>query len=164
MTRFCFIVFLIILFAVGCGEKATEKAIEKKIEESTGSDAKVDLSDKGMKVSGETEKGNFSFTTGESVEIPEDFPADVFIYSPSKTMMAMKMPEGHSLSLSTENDVKKVTQTYQQEMKAKGWSEETSMNMGNQSVLMYKKENRVANIAIAEGDDNTQITVTVATE
>lgn len=164
MTRFCFVVCFIILFAVGCGEKAAEKAMEKKIEESTGTDAKVDLSDKGMKVSGETEKGKFSFTTGESVEIPEDFPSDILIYSPSKTMMAMKMPEGHSLSLSTENDVKKVTQTYQREMKAKGWSEETSMNMGNQSVLIYKKENRMANIAIAKGDADTQITITLATD
>jgi len=55
MARFYLCVFCLILLAAGCGETAEEKAMEKKIEEATGADAEVDLSKKGMTVTGETE-------------------------------------------------------------------------------------------------------------
>lgn len=164
MLRFRFVVVVMMAFALGCGESVEEKAMEKQIEKETGGKTDVDLSEKGMKVTGETEKGKYAFSSGESVEIPKDFPTDVPIYSPSKAVMAMKMPEGHSVSLTTTKDVAEVAKSYQQEMKAKGWSEETSMNMGGQSVLMYKKENRVTTISIAQAKGGTQISLTVAAD
>ncbi|MBW1850765.1 MAG: hypothetical protein JRJ15_04925 [Deltaproteobacteria bacterium] len=164
MTKFYFLIVLLVFFALGCGESVEERAMEKKIEEATGGEAEVNLSENGMKVTGETENGKFAFSTGESIEIPKDFPSDVLIYSPSTAVMAMKMPEGHIVSLTTTDDVKAVRKTYQQKMKAKGWSEETSMNMSGQSMLIYKKENRIASISIAQADDATQISVSVATD
>ena len=165
MARACsFILLLVILFAFGCGESVEEKAMEKKIEESSGGKANVDLTEKGMNITGETEKGKYSFSSGESIEIPKEFPADVLVYRPSKAVMAMKMPEGHSVSLITTHDATEVKNAYQQQMKAKGWSEETSMNMNAQAVLMYKKEDRVVNIVIAKADDGTQVSVTVSTD
>ena len=164
MARFYFCVFCLILLAAGCGETVEEKAMEKKIEEATGGDAEVDLSKKGMKVTGETEGGKYTFSTGESIEISKDFPADVLIYRPSKTISSMKIPEGYSVSLTTRYDMPKVTETYKREMKAKGWSEEASMNIGAQSMLAYKKDSRAANIMIAPMDDETRITVTVTME
>ncbi len=164
MARFYFCLFCLILFAAGCGETGEEKAMENKIEEATGADAEVDLAKKGMKVTGETEGGKYTVSTGESTEIPEDFPTDVLIYRPSKAIAAMKIPEGYSVSLTTGNDVPTVTKTYNREMKASGWSEETSMNMGTQSIIVYEKESRVANIMIAPMDGETRITVTVTTD
>ncbi|MCP4622342.1 MAG: hypothetical protein GY850_02310 [bacterium] len=164
MAKTCFFLFLLILFAVGCGESVEEKAMEKKIEAATGGEAEVDLSEQGVKITGETEQGKYAYSVGEAIEIPKDFPSDVFIYSPSKAVMAMKMPEGHSVSLTTSNDVAAVTKTYQQEMTAKGWTEATTMNMGGQTMLIYKKENRMANVSIAQADGATQISLTVATD
>lgn len=164
MTKLYFLILLLALLALGCGESAEERAMEKKIEEATGGEADVNLSEDGMKVTGETENGKFAFSTGESIEIPKDFPSDVLIYSPSKAVMAMKAPEGHAVSLTTPDDVTEVKKTYQREMKAKGWSEETSINMSGQSMLIYKKENRMANISISQADNATQISVTLATD
>ena len=164
MTRFFFCVFFSIVLVTGCGERAEEKAMEKKIEEATGTKADVDLSKKGMKITGEIEGGKYTVTTGEETEIPKDFPDDVFIYRPSKAIMAMKIPEGYSIALTTRDNRSKVLSAYRQEMKAKGWSEETFMSMGTQSVLVYEKNDRAANISIVTSDNALQINVTVTTK
>jgi hypothetical protein len=164
MTRFLFCLFFSIVLLTGCGERAEEKAMENKIEKATGAKADVDLSKKGMKITGETDRGKYTVITGEETEIPKDFPDDVFIYRPSKAVMAMKIPEGYSITLTTSDNRSKVVSAYRQEMNAKGWSEETSMIMGPQSVLVYKKNDRVANISIITSDQELQINVAVITK
>ena len=161
MAKYIICLLCLVFMLAGCGKSPEEKAIEKAVEKSTGSDAKVDLSDKGMQISGKTEEGAFSLSTGEGTEIPKDFPADVLVYRPSKVGAAMNMPEGQSLTLTTSDDSTKVGETYKREMTAKGWSEQASMNMGAQSMLVYEKEERVAHITIAPMDGETQITVMV---
>ena len=161
MAKYIICLLCLVLMLAGCGKSAEEKAIEKAVEKSTGAGAKVDLSNKGMKISGKTEEGAFSLSTGEGTEIPKDFPADVLIYNPSKVGTAMNMPEGKSLVLTTTHVSTKVVETYKREMTAKGWSEQASMNMGAQSMLVYEQGDRIAHITIAPMDDETQITVMV---
>jgi hypothetical protein len=91
MAKYIICLLCLALMLAGCGKSAEEKAIEKAVEKSTGAGAEVDLSDKGMKISGKTEEGAFSLSTGEGTEIPKDFPADVLIYNPSKVGTAMNM-------------------------------------------------------------------------
>jgi len=90
MAIFNICLLCLVLIATGCGKTPEEKVIEKRIEEATGADAEVDLSKKGMKISGETESGEFTVSTGEGTEIPKDFPTDVFIYRPSRVMTAIE--------------------------------------------------------------------------
>ncbi|MFH2046266.1 MAG: hypothetical protein ABIK92_14080 [Pseudomonadota bacterium] len=161
MPRIIFAVLLSILFIIGCGEKAEEKMIEKQIKKATGSDANVDISDNKINIVSSTKEGKFSMSMGESVEIPKDFPTDIFIYKPSETVAAIKMPEGFSISLKTGNDITKVTASYQKKMKSEGWSEKASMNFSGQQVLVYEKENRNANISIASTEGETNITLTI---
>ena len=117
-----------------------------------------------MKITGETDRGTYTVITGEETEIPKDFPDDVFIYRPSKAVMAIKIPEGYSITLTTSDNRSKVLSSYREEMNAKGWSEETSIIMGPQSVLVYKKNDRVANISIITSDKALQINVAVITK
>ncbi|MBN2468241.1 MAG: hypothetical protein JXD19_08830 [Deltaproteobacteria bacterium] len=160
LSKIC--VLVLILLIAGCGKSPEEKAIEKSIEESTGGKADVDISKKGITISGETEEGTYTVTSGEGTEIPKDFPADVFIYHPCKIMSAVNLPGGHSLALATKDDGSTVTEKYKKEMTAKGWSEQTSMNMGGQTMLVYEKEGRGATISIAPADGGeTQISMTV---
>lgn len=164
MTRFlCFACCLILLVA-GCGGSADEEAVERKIEAETGGETEVDLSGGTMEITGETDEGEYSLTAGEETKIPDDFPGDVFIYRPSKTVMSMKVPEGHSLTLTTKDDQSKVVDAYKSEMKKNGWSQEGSMNMGDHMMLVYKKGERMANVSVIPADDKTQINLTVAAE
>ncbi len=151
----------LILMLAGCGKSPDEAAIERQIERATGSDADVDISDDSYKISGTTEDGEFSLSSGEGTEIPPDFPEDVLIYRPSSVSMTMNMPEGQSLTLTTSDDSKKIAEAYKREMIEKGWSEQASINMGSQSMLSYKKEERVANVTIVPSDDETQIMLVV---
>jgi hypothetical protein len=161
MARYIVSLSCLILMLAGCGKSTNEAAIEKQIERATGSDADVDISGDNYKITGKTEDGEFSLSSGEGVEIPEDFPDDVLIYRPSSVQMAMNVPEGQSLTLTTSDDSKKIMETYKREMTAKGWSEQASMNMGTQSMLSYKKGDRAANVTIVPSDDETQITLMV---
>jgi hypothetical protein len=164
MSRFSVCLVCVIILVAGCQKAAEEKAMEKQIERATGGDAEVDISRKGMKIEGKTKEGAYTVTTGESTEIPNDFPSDVLIYRSSKAVSAMKIPEGFSLALTTGDDVSKVTEVYKNGMKHKGWSEASAMRMGAQTMLVYEKGDRVSNIMIAPFEQETRISVTVTTQ
>ena len=164
MARCLFCVICLVLLGAGYGESAEGKAMGKQIEEATEGDAEVHVSKKGTKITAETEEGKYTVTTGEETRIPKGFPDDVFIYQPSKAVMAMEIDEGYSIALTTRDDRLKVVGAYRQEMKAKGWTEEASMDMGSQSVLVYEKKGRNANISIVPMEGALQINVTVTTE
>lgn len=162
MTRCIICLFCLMFLFAGCGKEVQESAMEKKIEQATGGDADVDISDEGMKITGKTEEGEYAITSGDETEIPDDFPSDVFIYRPSTAVMAMKVPEGHSVTLATRDDKDKVVEAYKKEMEAEGWSEEGFVNMGSHTMLAYVKDGRNANINIIPSDDKVQINVIVA--
>jgi outer membrane lipoprotein-sorting protein len=164
MTRLLCLGVCLLLLVAGCGGSADEEAVERKIEEATGGEAEVDLSEGSMEVKGETEEGEFSMTTGEKAEIPDDFPGDVFVYKPSVAVMSMSVPDGHSLTLATEDDQGKVMDAYKSEMEKNGWSQEGSMDMGEQKMLVFKKDERVANITVYSAEDKTQIHLIVGAE
>jgi hypothetical protein len=164
MRVLLFCLLCVAILVTACGEKAKEQAMEKEIEKATGSKADVDLSKKGMKVSGKTEEGEYKLETGEEAEIPEDFPDDVFIYTPSKAVMAMKIPQGHSVTLMTKDDITKVVDAYKHEMEAKGWTEEAYTEMDDKKMLTYRKDGRIAGISLGKSDKGLQIIVTTGTE
>lgn len=161
MKKFCLILCFFLLLLTGCGNSAEEKAIEKKIEKETGAKTEVDLSEKGMKISGTSEGERYSVTTGDATEIPKDFPEDVPIYHPAKSVAAMEVDDGYSVSLKTKDDIRKVISFYKDQIVSQGWSEKTSLDMGGHTVLAYEKDQRVANIAIMSIDKETRITLTV---
>jgi hypothetical protein len=161
MTKYIICLSCLILVLSGCGKSPEEKILEEQIEAATGADAEIDLSNERMNISGKTEDGSFSISSGEGTDVPENFPSDVLVYKPSKVQATMDMPQGHSLTLSTTDDGKKVQDAYKSEMTSKGWSEQASINMGSRSMLTYKKEDRVAQITISPSDNETQILVIV---
>ena len=161
MKRLLPCLFCLVLILAGCGKETQEAAMEKKIEEATGGDADVDLTDKGITVKGKTEEGKYEMTAGDEAELPEDFPDDVYIYGPSRTVMTMKVPEGHSVTLSTKDDKSKVLSAYKKEMTGRGWSEEGSMDMGISSMLMFEKGERATTVTISTSDTDVLIVITV---
>jgi len=161
MAIFKFCIVCLILVLAGCEKTPEQTVTEKKIEDSSGAETKVDVQKNEMTSTAETEGGKYTTSSGEGAEIPEDFPADVYIYRPSKVMTAMAMPKGGALGLTTADDVPTVAETYQREMTARNWSEQTSVKNGGRLMLVYQKGERIANITIGSIDGAAQIMLTV---
>jgi hypothetical protein len=155
---------VVCLLAAGCGRKAQETAIEKMIEKETGGKADVKLADKKFSMEAETEDGKVSMIAGEGTKIPENFPDDVVVPKGATVTAAMSLPNGHSVSFQSKESVDDVLGAYKTGMPKKGWSQQASVAMGGQSVLMFKKDNRVTNVSASSTEGTTWITLTVAKE
>lgn len=162
MKKILFCALCLIIVVTGCSKKAREKTIEKQIELATNSEAKVDLSKNSVNITGKDDKGDYKISMGESIEIPDNFPKDVYIYQPSKTTSSMELSEGHSITLATQDNIKKIVSKYNDKMKQQKWVKETSMSFGSQAMLVYKKKNRVVNISVIQENDNNVITLLVS--
>jgi hypothetical protein len=161
MAIFKFCIVCLIFVLAGCGKTPEQTATEKKIEDAVGVDTKVDVQKNEMTLNGERKGGAYTTSSGENAEIPKDFPADVYIYRPSKIMTAMAMPEGGVLGLTTSDDVPTVAEAYKREMTARSWSEQSAVKNGERLMLVYEKEERIADITIGSMGGDAQIMVTV---
>jgi len=157
-----FIIFTAIILMFGCGEETGETIIEKAIESETGGNAEVDIEENSFRL--KTEEGEMSMTAGDSVKLPDDFPEDVYLYKGADLNMAMEFPEAVNLTFETKDDMEKVSQAYLNEMLKKGWGKEMSMDMGGRKMMVFKKDDRTANVSIASDEEMTQIALTVAKE
>jgi outer membrane lipoprotein-sorting protein len=161
-----FIILTAMMVMFGCGEKAgeeaAEKMVEKAIESSFDGEAEVDIEKDSIRI--ESEEGEMSMTMGDSASLPADFPDDVLIYQGAELSMGMKLPQGFNLSLQTKDDRSKVSEAYLAEMTAKGWTKEMFRDMGEQRMMIFKKDERAVNVTISPNEGMTQITLTVAAE
>jgi hypothetical protein len=112
-------------------------------------------------VGGGPEGGGFEATMGEGAAIPKDFPSDVFLYESATVTAVIDTDDGYTVSAVTKDDKGKIIEACKKKMTAQGWTQESSVTMGPQSVLVYEKGKRTANIAIGTVGDQIQVNVTV---
>lgn len=159
------------VFLSGCGrakktmseklsEKIAEKALEMNMKDSAGQAAKVDISSGKMTI--KTKDGESTFTAGEGASLPADFPKDVHVVKGAKIQMSMKTPDGYMLSMKVEQSAAKLAATFETEMKAQGWEQEASLDMGETKSLAYKKGERQTAIVMNKSDAVTEVMITVA--
>lgn len=139
VIRFCLRLFCLILLLAGCGEKAEEQTIETQVDK-------------------------YTVSIDRLVEIPEDFPGDVYIYPRSNAIDVTQTQETYSLTLSTSHEVPRIAETYRRQMTIRGWSPEAVTTSGTESLLAFTKEDRVANVVIGPAKEKVHIRVTVTTE
>ena len=139
VIRFFSVLFCLILLLAGCGENSEEQTIETQVEK-------------------------YTVSIDKPVEIPEDFPADIYIYPRSDAIDVTKTPKTYSLTLSTSHEAPRIAETYRRQMMIKGWSPEASTTSGTESLLAFTKEDRVANVTISPAKEKVHIKVTVTIE
>jgi hypothetical protein len=110
---------------------------------------------------GGTGGGGHDAARSQGTELPKDFPQDVLIYKPSTVTTVVTTAEGYVASLTSADDKVKIVESYKKEMKAKGWTEESTIAVGPQTVLIYEKGKRLANISVGPLGEQIQITLTV---
>ena len=191
MNRMAIILCLAIgVAAVGCGkkseEKLSEKLTEKLLEKSLSQDgvtAKVDLSGDTMsftttdadgkqanvKMNGDTlvvegPDGVETFRAGGAGEMPKDFPADVYVQAGAEVVSSISTTAGLNLTLKSSSAKADIVAQYAAGMKDKGWTTESTMDMGETAMLSFKKDNRMASVIVQVEEGFTSINLTVATE
>ncbi len=130
-------------------EKAAEKAMEKTIEKETGHKANVEINKN--KVVVEQKEGKAEIAREGTLELPDNFPKDIYIYPGAKVLMSFSQKEGITVTLATDDDLDEVAAKYKEEMPKKGWSVETSMKMQQVRMFGYKKGNKNVTIQIMPG-------------
>ena len=134
------VITLILPFLLtGCGDKEDK--------------ANVELSKDKMSITSKTDKGEIKMDVGGNVALPDNFPKDVFVYPDTKILSAIQMPQGLNVTMVSGDDKQNIIDTYQKKMSQNGWAMQSSMMMGAQSIMMFQKNDRAANITIVSGGD-----------
>ena len=191
MNRMALVVCLAAGVALaGCGRKAeeklseklTEKLIEKSLAQdgvkadvdlsgetmsftttdAEGKQARVKMNNEEMTITGED--GQTTFRATGAGKMPADFPADVYVPAGASVVSSLTTPAGINLALQTAAAAKDVAEKYAAEMKSQGWTSQSSMDMGDMTMLAFAKDNRTANVIVQFVDGATSINLTVATK
>jgi len=141
-------------------EKIGENMVEKAIEKGTGKKVDVD-SDQGS-INIKTDDGTFTASSEGNIELPKDFPRDIYIPDGAKisySVLSQANPAdgskaGLMVMYSTNESVSNVAEKYKSKMADDGWKVLSEASYGGMSIN-FKKETRSVSISIYEnqGDD-----------
>jgi hypothetical protein len=148
---------LALMVASGCGRKQTYET----------SDGKVTMTEKNGTANYEikTKEGTAKIAASDTaVTVPDTFPKDVPILKGAVPKLTMTQGKNELLHLHVAGAVVDVAKEYQEKLKAEGWEIETTMNMGDSSMVHAKKDKRTCGVVVLKEDNGSMIQLTVATE
>jgi len=122
-----------------------------------GGKMKVDLD--GKKVTFRSKDGKGEATFGSGAKLPDNFPKDVHVYAGAAVQGAAYKGGKFSIMLMTKDDAKTVLDTYRQKMKAEGWTEGGTMDMGPTKVAQFKKGERGVVVSATQTEGTTMVSV-----
>ncbi len=144
-------------------EEATTTALgstsENAIESESGGKVDAQISDGGLTIrSGD---GEMTLATGAGAKVPAEFPKDVLVYEGAVIVTSAKQGDTFMLNLKTQDDAKKVVETYKNTMPSSGWKESESVVFGPQTMLSYRKGGNSATVSVAKGAGTTIVNLVV---
>jgi hypothetical protein len=142
------------LFTFGCGNSDTYETADGSVTVSQDGDA--------AKYEIQSEDGKTTMTTSDSgVAIPETFPKDVPIPNGAVAQLTMTQGKNEMLHLRVPGTVAEMAKSYPETLKAEGWTIESSMNMGDSSMIHAKKDNRQCTVMVVKDDSGTTLQLSV---
>lgn len=155
----------VLVAACGSGDNSAE-AREKQLEEYArqyGVDADVEL-DEDSQVTIQQGVAGGSVTTGQDLEVPDDFPRDVAIYPGMKILSSAVAPGGYMLQGQAAASGEAVAGFFRSEMARQGWRDESPQASAGlpMTSLRFVKDQRATGVnLIPDGDRVTmQIMIT----
>ena len=147
----------VVVLAFGCGKSETYHSPDGKVKvEQKGDTAKVEVT---------TKDGKATMTASDKgVAIPDTFPKDVPI--PKGAVAKLNMTQGKTeiLHLHVAGSMADVAKEYQEKLKGEGWAIESSMNMGEASMIQAKKGSRECTAMVTKDDTGSLIQLSVTGE
>lgn len=145
----------------GCAEKIAENAVESAIENSAGEDVDVDLSGDNVNLN----LGGAKFNAGGNVQLPSNFPADVYQIEGTVTgSMSNLGVNTYWVTITTKIPINEVSTTYQTELPKNGWTISGTSNFEGMSTLNAEKDGRQLSIIITASEEETSIILSESTQ
>lgn len=177
MKRYCGALAAVVLSCgimclAGCGSEQSGETQKGKFtvkEDSEGVEVRsedgsvtIQGNEKAGRVKIKTEEGEDLEVTYNKDELAEGFPTDIPLYSPAKITMSQILKDKNAIAtLSSQDDTTLVAAFYKDSLPKTGWSLEGEMNMGAMVILQGKKAEKLLNISIVKGENETNITLAV---
>jgi hypothetical protein len=128
---------IVLALLAGCGKKEQNVAVP-------GGNVTVTQQGGGTTMEMRSDKGDKVKVTAsdKGVALPANFPADVPIMPGATVKMAMSSGDALSVAFSVAASQADALKYYEDNLKAKGWTIETTMNMNDTAMLSAKKGKR----------------------
>lgn len=148
-TSIAVIVFSLLLFGAGCApaeqaaqtvrNKIAEGAAEGAIKAQTGADVDVNVNNNGLSFT--DPKTGRSFSAGDNVSIPSNFPRDVPVYAGATptSVSVFEEQKSASLLLITADDRNTVKDWYATESESLGWTKEGIIETADNIILSFSR-------------------------
>ncbi len=144
------------LTGLSCGKKTAERAAENAVERASNGNVNVDINKNSVTVN--INGGSTVGTVGESVSVPADFPADVYIIDGTvKTAVKNAETKGFSLSINTSLTPTETQTRYEDQLKAQGWNIILSVKSGDGATLSAEKNGRNVSVIISTIEGVTNV-------
>lgn len=171
MVAWAGVIIIALFITTGCfgqqiAERITGEAIERAIEEESGGEVDIDISEGEMSI--KTDEGEVTF--GESTELPDGFPGIVPVYPDMGIVTAWKATEegkeNFSISASTDDPGDKIYNWYKNELS--GWeieNEFTADSGDDGKTFSINGNNGTYNLSVLifESEEETTVVVNVGT-
>ncbi len=143
-----FMVGLIIIGLQACGGKSMKERAEEKVAEGilgslTGTDIDIDSDSKDGKITIKGENGEEFIIGGSETELPDDFPSDVYVIDGDIESVGMiKTNEGSivTFQMNLTDNLTELVKEVKEGMETKGWESKMTMESGNESTMVYAKD------------------------
>ena len=138
---------------------ACKKAEEATVAAATGGAVQVD----GDKTTVKTDQGTVTANSEAGQPVPANFPKDVFIPEGATVMQSVDVGGSLALTLASPGSSADQFAAVQKAMPGNGWSQTAAMESGPQKVLVFEKDQHVAQYAFYDdGSGNSHLQINYA--
>ena len=148
---------VVALVVCGCGKSSSYKTKDGEVT--------VDKKSGEVTFESKTKDGNVKISASETgVALPEGFPKDVPVYKDATVQMASTQGKTMMVHLSVSAPVAEALKYYQDQLKDQSWEINSTMNMGEGSMITAKKGDRQCSAVILKQDKGTMVQLSVTQE
>jgi hypothetical protein len=157
---------LLALHLAGCGGSTEEEIAEQVIESGMPDGTKVEINEDGGNIRIDSPDGSLNMETGESVALPDNFPADLPIPEGIIWQMVQSSQADGKDMLIVQGSVPSPLDTVASSVRGKlaeqGWETvSTFMQAGEAEMLSFKKGDRELSVSISKDGEKTQVLYSV---
>ena len=154
LNKLTILVVLVVAVASGCGKKSTYRTKEGEVT--------VDKKGGEVTVETRTKDGIAKVSASDTgVALPDKFPTDVPIYIGAVVKMSSTQGKAILVHLSVNASTADLLKFYQDQLKEQGWEIQSTVNMGQGSMLSAKKGARQCTALVMKQDKDSLVQLTV---